>query len=267
MPRQQVAATAIRIGKANVHPAGTLSLPRYFSRTALAAEEEKFAAEEEKPAADEEKPDGEQALWEAAQNGSDNFAPLESSLTERERLMKEGFTIFISNVTFDATETHLTEAFRKYGDITQTNIGRDGRGLSRGFAFVTFATKDAADRAVAEANNSFWHGRRIMVDHRKGGTPPNKVRENTKSQPSESLYIGNIPYETSDADLNQLFRSLDGVKDVRVAIDRNTGWPRGFAHADFHDVESAEKAYELLQEKTLGGRTLRIDFAESRRKT
>ncbi len=133
MPRQQVAATAIRIGKANVHPAGTLSLPRYFSRTALAAEEEKFAAEEEKPAADEEKPDGEQALWEAAQNGSDNFAPLESSLTEKERLMKEGFTIFISNVTFDATETHLTEAFRKYGDITQTNIGRDGRGLSRGY--------------------------------------------------------------------------------------------------------------------------------------
>ena len=43
-----------------------------------------------------------------------------------------GHSIFVSNMTFDATEMHLREAFGKYGEITDAFIGRDGRGLSRG---------------------------------------------------------------------------------------------------------------------------------------
>lgn len=85
-----------------------------------------------------------------------------------------------------------------------------------------------------------------------------------KTDPTRALYIGNIPYETSDADLNKLFRDLDNVVDVRVAVDRNTGWPRGFAHADFADVESATKAHEKIAQMQLGGRTLRVDFSEIR---
>lgn len=83
--------------------------------------------------------------------------------------------------------------------------------------------------------------------------------------PTDSLYIGNIPYETSDADLNKIFRELDNVTDVRVAVDRNTGWPRGFAHADFSDVESAKKAYEKLSALTIGDRLLRVDYAQNRK--
>lgn len=81
------------------------------------------------------------------------------------------------------------------------------------------------------------------------------------NEPSRSLYIGNIPYETTDAELNRIFKDLDSVKDVRVAVDRTTGWPRGFAHADFADVEAATKAKEALSNITLSGRQLRIDFA------
>lgn len=85
-------------------------------------------------------------------------------------------------------------------------------------------------------------------------------------KPTSSLYIGNIPYETSDADLNRLFKDLENVKEVRVAVDRNTGWPRGFAHADFYDVESAKKAHEQLQNFEIGGRRVRIDYAETKEK-
>lgn len=89
-------------------------------------------------------------------------------------------------------------------------------------------------------------------------------RRTTPLEPTKSLYIGNIPYETSDADLNKIFRELDNVVDVRVAVDRNTGWPRGFAHADFTDVESAVKGRDTLESLELGGRKLRIDYAENR---
>lgn len=72
-----------------------------------------------------------------------------------------------------------------------------------------------------------------------------------------------MSFEMSDKDLNDLFRDIRNVMDVRVAIDRRTGQPRGFAHADFIDVASATKARELLQEKVIYGRQLRVDFSKS----
>jgi nucleolin len=68
----------------------------------------------------------------------------------------------------------------------------------------------------------------------------------------------------SDADLNKLFKDVKNVIDVRVAIDRRTGQPRGFAHADFVDVESAQKGMEFLEQQNIYGRKLKIDFAQNR---
>jgi nucleolin len=48
---------------------------------------------------------------------------------------------------------------------------------------------------------------------------------------------------------------------VRIAIDRMTGQPRGFAHADFLNVEDAMKAKEYLHNKDVNGRYLRVDFS------
>lgn len=79
---------------------------------------------------------------------------------------------------------------------------------------------------------------------------------------TRSLYVGNIHYETTDAELNRIFRGLENVTDVRVAVDRSTGWPRGFAHADFADVESAARALKKLRGIAINGRELRIDFAQ-----
>ncbi|KAI1849262.1 hypothetical protein JX265_008674 [Neoarthrinium moseri] len=198
-----------------------------------------------------------------AEEGSLTSSPLEGKV-----LSADPVKIFVSNIAFDATDMHLREAFSKYGEILAVNIGRDGRGLSKGFAFVTFGDKAAADQAVTECHRSFWHGRRINVDHARPETKRSYERapegSRTKNEPSSSLYIGNIPYETSDADLNNMFRDLDKVVDVRVAVDRNTGWPRGFAHADFADVESAIKGYEKITGATLGGRVLRVDYSQPR---
>lgn len=72
-----------------------------------------------------------------------------------------------------------------------------------------------------------------------------------------------MSFEMSDKDLNDLFREVRNVVDVRVAIDRRTGAPRGFAHADFIDVESAMKAREYLQSREIYGRRLRVDYSYS----
>jgi nucleolin len=105
-------------------------------------------------------------------------------------------------------------------------------------------------------------GRRIVVNYQLKTSRPNAV-----NPPSKTLFIGNLAFEMSDADLNKLFRDIKNVMDVRVAIDRRTGQPRGFAHADFVDVESAMKGIEFLQGKEFYGRVLRVDYAGSARKS
>ena len=85
--------------------------------------------------------------------------------------------------------------------------------------------------------------------------------------PSKTLFIGNLAFEMSDADLNKLFRDIRNVIDVRVAIDRRTGQPRGFAHADFVDEESAVAARDVLADKEIYGRKLRVDYSAPARPT
>ncbi|KAI8632252.1 RNA-binding domain-containing protein [Xylariaceae sp. FL1651] len=251
VPRQQIAFIAMQSSKVNAQVVGIMRLSRYFSQTAAAAQDGKEFAET--------------ALNDSVQSAEQIDTPHVSEVTTLEQAQEpagDSNSIFINNMSFDATDAHLQEAFSKYGEITYLNIVRDIRGLSRGFAFITFTEKEAADRAVAEAHNSFWHGRRINVAPRRRGPSTAKPKQGN-SEPTTSLYIGNIPYETSDAELNKMFRNLENVKDVRVAVDRNTGWPRGFAHADFADIESAMKAHQVLSEATMGGRKLRIDYSSA----
>lgn len=82
-----------------------------------------------------------------------------------------------------------------------------------------------------------------------------------QNPPSKTLFIGNMSFEMTDRDLNDLFRGIRNVIDVRVAIDRRTGQPRGFAHADFVDVKSAQDGMKELQGKETYGRKLRIDYS------
>jgi RNA recognition motif-containing protein len=67
----------------------------------------------------------------------------------------------------------------------------------------------------------------------------------------------------TDHILTDLFREVSNVRDIRVAIDRRSGQPRGFAHADFFDEDSAVAAKRILEQKTVYGRSLRVDFTEN----
>ena len=133
------------------------------------------------------------------------------------------------------------------------------------FGYVEFKNVSDAQTAVDNLDMQVFEGRNLVVQfhapkpNSKRG-PGGRFEENA---PTKTLFIGNMSFEMSDKDLNDLFRDIRNVMDVRVAIDRRTGQPRGFAHADFIDVTSAQKARELLKEKTIYGRQLRVDFSTS----
>ena len=117
-----------------------------------------------------------------------------------------------------------------------------------------------------------FQGRRMAVQYhvrrensRAPQTGDRQERSRPVNPPSKTLFIGNMSFQMSDKDLNDAFREIRNVLDVRVAIDRRSGQPRGFAHADFIDVKSAEEAKAVLENKTIFGRQLRVDFSRDAR--
>jgi nucleolin len=139
------------------------------------------------------------------------------------------------------------------------------------FGYVEFKSVDDAQTAIDNLDMQVFEGRNLVVQFHRAKPAGEKTRgaggERTGAfpynPPSKTLFVGNMSFEMSDKDLNDLFRDIRNVMDVRVAIDRRTGQPRGFAHADFIDVASATKAKEVLQGKEIYGRQLRVDFSKS----
>lgn len=134
------------------------------------------------------------------------------------------------------------------------------------FAMVKYENQADATAAVENLDMQVFEGRNMVVQYHKQREVTDRrpmTYSRPPSPPSKTLYIGNMSFQMTDKDLNELFKNIRNVLDVRVAIDRRTGSPRGFAHADFTDVESATKALQELQGKTIYGRSLRIDFSRT----
>jgi cold-inducible RNA-binding protein len=78
---------------------------------------------------------------------------------------------------------------------------------------------------------------------------------------SRKLYVGNLPYDTSDQDLQTLFAAAGTVETVTVMRDSATGRARGFAFVEMATDEEAQTAIRQLADQTFGGRQLTVNEA------
>ena len=79
---------------------------------------------------------------------------------------------------------------------------------------------------------------------------------------SNKLYVGNLPYETNESDLQTLFESSGQVASVNIVRDRATGQARGFAFIEMSDADGARKAISELDQHQYGGRSLTVNEAK-----
>ena len=131
------------------------------------------------------------------------------------------------------------------------------------FGYIEYTDVASAGKAIENMHRQVFEGRRMAVQYATHSKRPKRPYLAGAVSPSKTLFIGNMSFEMSDQDLNDLFGEIKNVLDVRVAIDRRSGQPRGFAHADFVDVSSAERAKKLLENKEVFGRMLRVDFSKA----
>ncbi len=79
----------------------------------------------------------------------------------------------------------------------------------------------------------------------------------------KTIYVGNLPFSTSEAEVRELFEAHGTVHGVKMITDRDTGRFRGFGFVEM-DSEEAMAAIAALDGTTFGGRQLRVNEARPR---
>lgn len=85
-------------------------------------------------------------------------------------------------------------------------------------------------------------------------------------QLSSKIYVGNLPFSSTEDELRSVFAQHGDVQSVNVITDRDTGRARGFAFVEMADATAAGNAIRALDGSELGGRNLRVNEAEDKRR-
>ena len=81
------------------------------------------------------------------------------------------------------------------------------------------------------------------------------------------LYVGGLPYQSTEQDLIELFEQVGQVAEVSIITDRGTGRSKGFGFVEMSDQQAARTAIERLNGTPLGDRTITVSEARERQST
>ena len=81
---------------------------------------------------------------------------------------------------------------------------------------------------------------------------------------STKLYVGNLPYDATEEELNELFAQAGSVQSVTVVTDRETGRPRGFGFVEMATEEAARKAISMFNGQMLHDRQIKVNESRPR---
>ncbi|KAJ5566166.1 RNA-processing protein HAT helix [Penicillium sp. DV-2018c] len=183
----------------------------------------------------------------------------------------EGREIYVSNISWNATEKDLKELFSKFGEVEKAFIDRKVDGGSKGYGFVTFTTPEAAKEAVAMNEEEYMsrrlrveiaspeasrHGTRTIISH--VAADPSKYGVNGLEIPvgehaQRTVALMNVPDTVNQARIRALVEPFGRLVSINLRPDHQG------AIVEFVNVQDAGKATMALEGKEITpGRPLHI---------
>lgn len=179
--------------------------------------------------------------------------------------------LFVGNLPFSVGWKDLKDLFREAGDVARADVKLNRGGQSRGFGIVDFRSVADATAALEKFNGYRWDGRALEVryGHKQAGAAAVSSSKNSdltegvtaNGDKSATIFVGNLPFITTQQDLFELFETVGKVERAEVQYD-NRSRPSGNAVVRFGSDELAETAIRNLDNYNYGGRDLRISFAK-----
>jgi hypothetical protein len=93
-------------------------------------------------------------------------------------------------------------------------------------------------------------------DRPRGGDP--------KSVESTRVYVGNLSYDVSEQDLQELFKGIGGVRNIEIVYNRSTHRSKGYGFVEMLRMEEAMRAVEVLHDQPFMGRKMTVSGAKSK---
>jgi len=242
----------------------------------------------------EESDSDEEEAEEAAEEGdkstkkrkSDSAPAEDQPEPKRAKLAESGgggatFTLFVGNLGYSVDEAALADHFGECGAIGSARIitERD-TGRSKGFGYVDFSTSEGLDKALETMQDTDLGGRPVNISRANERPPKGGGRDRGAGggfgggggggggggtqAPSNTLFVGNLAFDSTEDSLGGAFQGCGQVTSVRIITDKESGMSRGFGYVEFSSSEEAGKALETMNGTDVDGRSLRLDYASVR---
>ncbi|CAI0391728.1 unnamed protein product [Linum tenue] len=189
-------------------------------------EEEEVEEEEVEEEVEEDEEDTSNGTSEKGFNGEEESE--EKKHAELLALPPHGSEVYVGGIPHDVSEHDLRHFCESVGEVTEVRImkGKES-GEGKGYAFVTFRTKELANKAMKDLNNSEFKGKKVKC---------------SASQANHRLFIGNIPRSWGEKDMKNVVMKIGpGVVSVELLKDpQNPIRNRGFAFLEYYNHACAE---------------------------
>lgn len=170
--------------------------------------------------------------------------------------------IFIKNLDKTIDNKALHDTFSVFGNILSCKIVTDMNGVSKGFGFVHFEEKEAADLSIEKVNGMLLNDKKVFVGRHVSRKERMAQFELLKAS-FTNVFVKNLDESVDDAAFAAKFEPFGKITSAVVSKDEN-GRSKGFGFVNFVDHESAERAVESLNETEWNGNKLYVGRAQKK---
>ncbi|CAI9097719.1 OLC1v1034192C1 [Oldenlandia corymbosa var. corymbosa] len=190
-------------------------------------------------------------------NGDEHMADADMNDVKKKHaellaLPPHGSEVYLGGFGQDISEDELRSFCESAGEVTQIRIMKGRTSTeNKGYAFITFRTKEMASKAMETLNNSELKGRKLRC---------------SSSQEKNKLFIGNVPKNWEEEDMRKAITKLGpGLTAIELLKDpHNSSRNRGFAFIEYYNHACAEYSREKMSDSNfkLDGLTPTVSWAD-----
>lgn len=186
--------------------------------------------------------------------------------------------LLVRNLPFATTAADLHKIFEPFGKVTVELQTHPGSSRSKGFAYLTFETEEAATKALEEKHGVLLEGRVMKVLKYEPRQAKQKARNRRHNRPTKTrgdeicfgypinqqIYVGGIG-NLDEANVHAIFVPFGDIAQVDIMRHKRDGHPKGYGFVIFHTPMAAKAALEMDGEE-IAGCKLKVSLAKMKKK-
>jgi len=170
--------------------------------------------------------------------------------------------IFIKNLDKNIDNKGLYDTFSAFGNILSCKISTDSKGGSRGYGFVHYETKEAAQEAIAKVNGMMLNDKKVFVgEFMSKKERLEKIGDQQKQY--KNVFVKNFGDALDEESLSEMFKKVGDITSCVVMTDE-TGKSKGFGFVAFDSHEAADAAVAEFDAVEIDGRKITVCRAQKR---